>query len=45
MKKEYSNPVVELRRYTFKEDICTNPSDPDNSGDLHDEDEYDYFGT
>ncbi|MBR3737419.1 MAG: hypothetical protein IKN26_01650 [Eubacterium sp.] len=44
MNRKYCEPIVEIRRYNFFEDVCTNPSDPDNNGDLHDEDEYDYFG-
>jgi len=44
MRKIYTEPEAEIRKYSFAEDICTNPSDPDNNGDLHDEDEYDYFG-
>ena len=44
MKKFYSEPEVELRKYVFTEDVCTNPSNPDTGGDLHDDDEYDYFG-
>ena len=44
MKKFYSEPEVDIRKYFVTEDICTNPSNPDTSGDLHDEDEYDYFG-
>ena len=44
MDKKYSEPVVEIRKYLFSEDVCTNPSDPETDKDLHDEDEYDYFG-
>ena len=44
MSKAYSEPIVEIRKYLISEDVCTNPSKPDTSGDLHDEDEYDYFG-
>ena len=44
MRREYSDPIVEIRKYVLSEDVCTNPSNPDTGGDLHDEDEYDYFG-
>ena len=43
MKKFYSEPEAEIRKYSFTEDICTNPSDPDTTGDLHNQDEYEYF--
>ncbi|MBQ9530431.1 MAG: hypothetical protein IJR70_00010 [Eubacterium sp.] len=44
MRKVYSEPELEIRKYIITEDICTDPSDPDKDKDLHDEDEYDYFG-
>ena len=44
MRKLYSEPELEIRKYSVIEDICTNPSDPETNKDLHDEDEYDYFG-
>ena len=44
MSKQYSEPIVEIRKYILSEDVCTNPSNPDDDKDLHDEDEYDYFG-
>jgi hypothetical protein len=44
MKKFYSEPVIEMRKYVLSNDVCATLSDPDNDKDLHDEDEYDYFG-
>ena len=44
MRKFYTEPEIELRKYLVSEDICTSPSNPDGDKDLHDEDEYDYFG-
>jgi hypothetical protein len=44
MRKFYSEPELEIRKYIVSEDVCTNPSNPDDNKDLHDEDEYDYFG-
>ena len=44
MRKEYSEPIVDIRNYVLSEDVCTTPSNPETGGDLHDEDEYDYFG-
>ena len=44
MKKYYSEPELEIRKYNLIDDVCATDSDPDKDKDLHDEDEYDYFG-
>ncbi len=44
MLKYYSEPVVEIRKYSIAEDVSTDPSNPDQDKNLHDDDEYDYFG-
>ena len=44
MKKLYFEPEIEIRKYNLLEDVCTSPSNPDDDKDLHDEDEYNYFG-
>ena len=43
MSKQYSEPVIEIRKYILSEDVCTSPSDPDKDKDLNDDDEYEYF--
>jgi len=42
VRKEYSEPVAELRKYHITQDIFTDSND--DGGDLHDDDTYDYFG-
>jgi len=42
MKKYYDEPLLEIRKYQITTDIFTDSND--GNGNLHDDDEYDYFG-
>ena len=43
MKKFYSEPEAEIRKYVISQDVCTTPSNPGNEDDLNKDDSYDYF--
>lgn len=44
MRRQYVEPVIEIRKYLMDESVCTDLSTPSVDKDLNDDDEYDYFG-